>query len=183
MARAGRSIRDVLLSKHIVLGRKEYKLVRQKLLDGEYIKDSLYGSYQGGSGLLVVTNQRVIIIDRRPFFDYIEDADHKSMDYLLIKSELIGATIHFRINRTFFRFRSFNTQRTKDFYSLLSSVAGDIETNTTDIQPVFKKNYSQITNRRVKPLRTRHHKHPAWSPHNPIMMSVITNSGVSLNKK
>lgn len=175
------SIRNALLSKHKVLGRKEYKLAKSRLLKDEYIKETLYGSYQGGSGLLVATNKRVMLLDRRPFFDYVEEADAKSVNHLSYRQEPFMSLLHIKLNNTYFRIKSYNESKIRSIFETIQSVvspAGELQ--TFDMPHTVIHNISEEAI--VKPLHRRHKKHPAWSPHNPIMMGVMSSSGVRMTE-
>lgn len=180
MSKVPTSIRNVLLSKHKLLGRKEYQLVKKRLLDDEYIKDSVYGSYQGGTGILVLTNKRVMIVDKRPFFDYIEQADYDSVSHLLYLNTSYGAALQIRLNKTYFKFRSFNEAKIRNMYGLIQF---ELEKGKNKKQQLPQFNtFPEKTKKVIRPLRRRARRHPAWRPHNPIMMGVITSSGIRISK-
>lgn len=175
------SIRSLLLSKHRVFGRREYKLVKSRLEDNEYIKDSLYGAYQGGSGIVVATNKRMMLVDKRPFFDYIEESSYKDIQHLNYLNTSVGGALTFKINDTYFVFRSFKDMKVRSMFELLQAqVARRDKSSAYELAEI---DTSGIGNEKIiKPLRRRVRKHPAWSPHNPIMTRVMTTSGVRLSE-
>lgn len=182
MSKVPISVRNVLLSKHKIFGRKEYKLAKSRLLKDEYIKDSVYGSYQGGNGLLVVTNKRVLVVDKRPFFDYIEDASHDQTSHLNYFNTGMTGTLHLRINKTFFKFRSYNESKLRNIYSLLQfELKKEKEVRPYRLSDI--ESVAEPRTRMIRPLRRRIRRHPGWNPHNPIMMGVIQRSGVSVTKE
>lgn len=54
-------------------GRPEVKELPKILVKNEKIKHCLTGKYEGGYALLCVTNLRVLLIDKKPFFLTLED--------------------------------------------------------------------------------------------------------------
>lgn len=179
MSRLTLGVRNALLSKHKLFGRREYKLAKSRLLEDEYIKDTVYGSYQGGKGLLVVTNKRVMVVDKRPFFDYVEEAPHNLIDHLDYVSAPIGSTLTIRLNKTFFRFRSYNEAKMRNTYGVLQFELAKDTSSPYELSQVDTA--LEPSQKVIKPLRRRARRHPAWSPHNPIMTGVISTSGVQLS--
>lgn len=56
-----------------IFGRAEYKELHKILSKSEEVFLAAYGFYSGGSGLLVVTNYRVLLLDKQPFYLNLED--------------------------------------------------------------------------------------------------------------
>ena len=49
-------------------GRSEIRELAHVLLPGEIIEHCINGYYEGGFALLAATNQRVLLVDKKPFY-------------------------------------------------------------------------------------------------------------------
>lgn len=54
-------------------GRGEIKALRSILMPDETIEHAVNGEYEGGFAMLVVTDQRLLLVDHKPFFMTTED--------------------------------------------------------------------------------------------------------------
>jgi hypothetical protein len=54
-------------------GRPEIRELRNILVEGETIAQAVNGRYEGGFALLVVTDHRLLLIDKKPMFLTLED--------------------------------------------------------------------------------------------------------------
>ena len=59
----------------------------------EVIKHCTFGFYQGGSALLVATQRRIILLDKRPFFLNLEIINYEMIKELDYAGRLLDATI------------------------------------------------------------------------------------------
>ena len=74
-------------------GRTEIRELSNVLMPQEKIAQAVNGSYEGGFALLVVTNCRVLLIDRKPMLLTIEDIRYDMMSEVDFSNRLLGATI------------------------------------------------------------------------------------------
>lgn len=57
----------------LFFGRSEFRELKKILADNETIEHLVYGFYNGGRGILVATNKRILLIDKRSFFVNVEE--------------------------------------------------------------------------------------------------------------
>lgn len=74
-------------------GRSEVKELCKVLSEGEVIKQCINGHYQGGFALLAATNQRLLLIDRKPMFLTIEAIWYDKIGQVDFNHRLLNATI------------------------------------------------------------------------------------------
>ena len=67
------------------------------LMDGEEIVLAVNGYYEGGFGLLVTTNFRVLIVDKKPFTLNVEDLRYDMISEVTYGARFVTATMHISI--------------------------------------------------------------------------------------
>lgn len=88
--------------------RPELRELPHILFDNEQIEHVVRGRYEGGWAVLCATNQRVLLIDKKPFYLTIEDMRYDMIADVEFNHRLIDATIRLgTVNKTL-RFTSFN---------------------------------------------------------------------------
>lgn len=93
-------------------GRAEVSELPNVLLPEEEIYDLVNGIYEGGFALLVATNVRLILIDKKPLnYLTIEDLRFDMINELDYSHRLLGAQINIASGDRNLRFRSYNQQR------------------------------------------------------------------------
>jgi hypothetical protein len=74
-------------------GRAEIRELSNVLMPEEKIAQAVNGSYEGGFAMLVVTNYRVLLIDRKPMLLTIEDLRYDMIAEVDFNNRLMGSTI------------------------------------------------------------------------------------------
>lgn len=75
------------------VGRAEIRELPAILFPEEHIAGAVNGRYQGGGALLVVTNLRLLLIDRKPFFLTIEDIRFDMIAEIDFNARLLNGSI------------------------------------------------------------------------------------------
>ncbi len=82
-------------------GRAEVRELAVVLMPGETIVHATNGHYEGGFALLVATDQRLILIDRKPMFLTIEAISYDMIAEVNFNHRLLNATLRvFTLNKT-----------------------------------------------------------------------------------
>ncbi len=139
-------------------GRAEVQQLRSILLPGEVIQHCVYGYYVGGSGLLVATNKRLMMIDKRPLYLHLEELLYESIDESIIYRKLLQAVFFVRSGTKRLKFRSLSDARMKQLYSYVQRRQAEVARDIRDSHVVV-----QQVNKGYVP-------HPAWRPHAPHML-------------
>lgn len=74
-------------------GRAEIRELSNVIMPEEKIAQAANGSYEGGFAMLVVTNYRVLLIDRKPMLLTIEDIRYDMISEVDYHNRLMGATV------------------------------------------------------------------------------------------
>jgi hypothetical protein len=74
-------------------GRSEIRELSNVLMPEEVIAQAVNGTYEGGFAMLVVTNYRVLLVDRKPMLLTIEDIRYDMMSEVDYHNRLMGATV------------------------------------------------------------------------------------------
>lgn len=74
-------------------GRAEVRELSNVIMPDEKIAQAVNGTYEGGFAMLVVTNYRVLLIDRKPMLLTIEDIRYDMMAEVDFNNRLLGATL------------------------------------------------------------------------------------------
>lgn len=98
-------------------GRPELKELANILSPNELINNCVNGSYEGGFALLCVTDQRVLLIDKKPMYLTIEDIRFDMITQLDYSYRLLNSTLLIHTPNKFLRFTAYNQHRLRQFYS------------------------------------------------------------------
>lgn len=92
-------------------GRPELRELPRILQDGEVIAQCVNGFYEGGFATLCVTNQRLLIVDRKAFSLTVEDIRFDMMSEIDHSSGLFSSTTKLYTPNKSLEFRSFDQGR------------------------------------------------------------------------
>lgn len=145
------SIEDQLAKLGINLrfwGRPEVRELQHVLVQNEKIIGAVNGRYEGGFALLVVTDQRVLLIDKKPWFITVEDLRFDMISEVDYNGRLIDATIViFTLNKTL-RFTALKQKQLRAMTSYIQERIMDIRQNhnstTERLAPGFDQNVQQL---------------------------------------
>lgn len=96
---------------YTVWGSTEVAELSGVLMDGEQIVQAVNGYYEGGFGLLVATNLRVLIIDKKPFTMNVEDLRYDMITEVTYGARFITATMHISLPTRTVYFSSWSMNR------------------------------------------------------------------------
>lgn len=74
-------------------GKGEIRALRTLLMPDETIEHAVNGEYEGGFAMLVVTDQRLLLVDHKPFFMAMEDIRFDMISEIDFSSRLLTATV------------------------------------------------------------------------------------------
>lgn len=96
-----------------IFGRAEIKELRKLLNPDEIVKHCAYGYYTGGSGLLVATNERILLVDKQPLYLNVEEISYESVRSVECRQKNLQALISICTSMKRLQFRSFSDARLK----------------------------------------------------------------------
>lgn len=92
-------------------GSTEVAELSTLLMEGEEIAVAINGYYEGGFGLLVATNYRVLIVDKKPFVLNVEDLRYEMITEVNYAARLLIAEMHIAIPTRTIYFNSWAMER------------------------------------------------------------------------
>ncbi len=99
-------------------GRTEVKELPHILLPDEAIHECVNGIYEGGFALLVATDTRVLLVDKKPLnYLTVEDMRYDLISEIDYSHRLLGANISIASGDKALKFRSYNQQRLRKLVS------------------------------------------------------------------
>ncbi len=99
-----------------VWGRSEVRELCEILLPGETIAQAVNGQYEAGFGMLVATDFRVLLIDKKPKYLTLKDVRFDMITELDFSARLVDSTVRIFTPNREIRFTSFNAARLRKFY-------------------------------------------------------------------
>lgn len=110
-------------------GRAEISELPNILLDDEKIFECVNGMYEGGFALLVATNIRLLLIDKKPMkFLTVEDLRFDLINQIDYSHRLMGAKIIISAGNKNLRFTSYNQQRLRKLIHHIQHRMAEVKT-------------------------------------------------------
>jgi len=136
-----------------LFGRAEIKELQNILQPDEQIIQCAYGYYQGGSGLLVATDKRLLLVDKRPFYLNLESLPFDQIRDIDFGARLLQGSLFLQVGLKKLVFRSVSDARLRHICTYAREKLDTIE------KPLFAtiQSTSQASN---KP-----YLNPSWRPH------------------
>jgi len=89
-------------------GRAEVRELCNVLMENEEIQACLNGHYEGGFAMLCSTNQRILLVDKKPMFLTLEDLRYDMISEIQFSHRLLDATVKIFTPTTSLAFTSWN---------------------------------------------------------------------------
>lgn len=102
--------------------KPEIKELAHLLTDNENIENAVNGRYQGGFALIVITNHRILLVDKKMWFMSIEDLRFEMVTEVDFAARLLDATISIRTINKVLHFSSFHQRLLRDFTQKLQKI-------------------------------------------------------------
>lgn len=100
-------------------GRAELRELANILLAVEQIHHCINGQYEGGFAMLCATDQRVLLIDKKPMYLTIEDIRFDMIAELDYNHRLVNSSLLICTPNKSLRFTAYNQHRLRQFYSFV----------------------------------------------------------------
>lgn len=126
-------------------GRSEARELPHIILPDEEIYEVVNGIYEGGFALLVATDIRVLLIDKKPMnFLTVEDLRFDMINEIDYNHRMIGARISISAGAKNLKFRSYNQQRLRKLITHVQHCIADGKRQQVDQQVDQKQHLEQI---------------------------------------
>lgn len=115
-------------------GKAERDELPRIMMKNEVIEHVQRGYYSGGFASLIATNQRLLLVDKKPFFLSVIDLRYDMIAEVDYGHQLFGATIHVQSFNKDFKFQCLNKTALRDLTSFIQQrvmqVRGQESANT-----------------------------------------------------
>lgn len=130
---------------HSWVNRAEIRELPNIILPDEEIYECVNGYYEGGFALLVATNIRVLLIDKKPFnYLTVEDLRFDMINEMDYSHRMMGATISISVGTKNLRFRSYNQPRLRKLINHVQHCIAEIKKRQSDHQEGQQQHLQQI---------------------------------------
>lgn len=138
-------------------GRAEVKELPNILHPEERIYECVNGTYDGGFALLVATDMRVLLIDKKPLnFLTVEDLRFDMINEIDYNHRLMGAKIIISAGNKTLNFRSYNQTRLRKLIGHVQDRMSDIKKEQSEHQENQKQHLAQINQQLQAYLLAQH---------------------------
>lgn len=122
-------------SKSTFWGRKELKELPNILSENEKIKGMIIGTYNGGSGILVATDYRLIFIDKGFLYGLkTEDFGYDKITSVQFESGIINSTVKIMASGNEAKIEYVEKSSGRDFADLVRRILAQPKNNTVTIE-------------------------------------------------
>jgi hypothetical protein len=136
-------------------GRAEIRELSNVLMSEEIIAQATNGTYEGGFAMLVVTNYRVLLIDRKPMLLTIEDIRYDMMAEVDFHNRLLGSTIRIFTPMRNLVFSSWSQHRLRKCINYIQQRVMEI------------RQHGMMTQQQMQPQVNGPQQQPAMNAYNP----------------
>ncbi len=128
--------------------RAEIQELPNILIPDEVIFECVNGYYEGGFALLVATNIRVVLIDKKPLnFLTVEDLRFDMINQIDYSHRLLGAKISISVGSKNLNFRSYNKIRLRKLINHVQHCIADLKKQQSQHQAGQNQHLEQINQR------------------------------------
>lgn len=107
-------------------GRSELRELANVLMPNEVVEHCVNGQYQGGFAMLVATDQRVLLIDKKPMYLSLEDIRYDMISEIDYNHRMMDANVHICTPNKSLRFVAYNQGRLRKLFHFVQTRVMDI---------------------------------------------------------
>lgn len=100
-------------------GRAELRELANVLMPGEIVEHCVNGQYSGGFAMLAATDQRVLLIDKKPMYLTLEDTRYDMVAEVDFNHRLMDASIYIRTPSKSLQFTAYNQARLRKLFNFV----------------------------------------------------------------
>lgn len=116
-------------------GRYEIQELPKILFDDEYLIHVVFGRYTGGFALLVATNQRVLLIDKKPMYLTLEDIRYDMISDMVFNHRLLDTSVTLGTVHKSITFTGYNQDRLRQMTTFVQKRVMDSRRQQTYVPP------------------------------------------------
>ena len=147
-------------------GRTEVSELPSIILPDEVIYECVNGIYEGGFALLVATNVRVLLIDKKPLnYLTVEDLRFDMINELDYSHRIIGAYINISAGAKSLRFTSLNQKKLRKLITHVQHCMAESKKIQSESQTDQKQHLERINQQLQTYLLAQHRQHAELGEH------------------
>lgn len=125
-------------------GRPEIVELGQILMPDETIAQCVNGQYEGGFALLCVTDQRVLLVDKKPLYLTIDDIRFEMISDVDFNWRLFSSTIHILTGVKTLRFTAYSPNRLRLIMSYIQQRITEVRRRQSEAQQILANEVEHI---------------------------------------
>jgi len=122
---------------YLVWGRSEIHELTTVLMPGEKIAQAVNGYYEGGFALLVITDYRVLLVDRKPMLLTIEDIRYDMVSEVDYNTQIFAATLRVFTPMRNLVFKSWSIDKLRKSMSYVQQRVLEIRQHHLNLTPLI----------------------------------------------
>jgi hypothetical protein len=157
-------------------GRAELRELPRILFQGEQVEHVINGRYTGGFAMLVGTDQRVLLIDKKPLYLTLEDIRYDMISDVMFNHRLLDASVNLGTMHKDITFVAYNPAKLRAMVSYIQQKVMEFrrmhDVQQAAVSPAAASNLqADVVSNMVVP--------PSLSPMNPYKSPVMIRRRVS----
>lgn len=117
-------------------GRAELRELPHILFPGEQLSHVINGHYTGGFATLVVTDQRVLLIDKKPLYLTMEDIRYDMISDIMFNHRLLDASMSLSTMNKEITFKAYSPVKLRSLVSFVQQKVMEFRQQAQQPQPV-----------------------------------------------
>ena len=117
------------------LGHAELRELPHILFEDENLHHVVFGHYAAGFAILCATNQRVLLVDKKPFYLTVEDIRYDMISDMVFNHRLLDTSVTLGTVHKSITFVSFNQHRLRDMTTFVQKQVMDSRRQQNMQQP------------------------------------------------
>lgn len=107
-------------------GRSELRELAHVLMPNEIVEHCVNGQYASGFAMLVATDQRVLLIDKKPMYLSLEDIRYDMISEIDFNHRMMDANVHICTPNKSLRFVAYNQARLRKLFHFVQTRVMDV---------------------------------------------------------
>lgn len=117
-------------------GRAEVRELTKIILPDESVFHAVNGRYEGGGGLLVATDRRLLLVDKKPLFLNLQDVRYDSIAEVDFSARLLDATVAIRTLNKIMRFTTKRQNSLRRLTMAVQEAVMELRQLTSPVSPM-----------------------------------------------
>ena len=139
-------------------GRAELKELANVLLPGEVVEHCVNGTYEGGFAMLAATDQRVLLIDKKPLYLTLEDIRFDMIAEVDYNHRMLNATVFIVTPSKALRFMAYNHARLRKLFHF-------VQTRVMEVRQHYQQQAHGVPSQAMQAPAPQNYAQPEFGPY------------------